>query len=158
MLVTTKIYKPLQFLAVTVLFLLPGCRKTSEYDKQRPVSSRVSLLDEAKLTDVSLPVGVVAYDVSTATALEKHNLVVSYEANFAREMLVEFYQLEMERLGWKEGAVFEALPFDVHSTSGSVSHSAEVMLVFEKPRKLCVISIRSQGSGQLVMIFSGPRI
>jgi hypothetical protein len=143
-LIKNSIKKPLQLLVVTVLLLLPACGSIRHHHERglKGIQQHV-LLDEAKLVDVSLPIGVVAYDLSTPKEEEKQDQVIFYEVDFSLRMLTDFYQLEMERLGWKELALFES--------------ADEVMLVHEKPRKICVIYLRTGSLHQQVTIFIGPR-
>lgn len=114
---------------------LGGCRKKlQQYTVETVVNSKEStsvlrVADDIRLVDVSIPVGVTTYCVTGSAS--QTALVARYETNFACEMMVDFYHLDMERLGWQEHAQF----VDTHET----------LLLFEKPYRWCIVAIR-QGS------------
>jgi hypothetical protein len=125
---------------------LAGCKKkTSPF--QRPAYAQE--LNEAKLHDVSLPVGVTAYDMTVASeaddmSQEKGSETIAfYETNFSETMLREFYQMDMERLGWREVQTFIS--------------ADESLLLYETPRKIAAISIRPYHNNRGVVIFVGQR-
>lgn len=133
----------LQIALISLLCVASGCKRT------RPTKlvshKEQSRLQEAKLRDVSLPVGVAAYELMPLdTQREAGENMVTYETEFSAAMLRDFYSVDMERLGWKEVQPFVA--------------TDESCLVYETPRKIAVISIReSAGDNRSVMIFVGPR-
>lgn len=115
------------FSCLSLLVLMPGCKK-SNMRPQRPAYAQE--LNEAKLHDVSLPVGVKAYDMTQHDEIEKQGAetIAFYETDFSETMLREFYQMDMERLGWKEVETFVSVE--------------ESLLLYETPRKIAAISIR----------------
>lgn len=129
--------------SVGFLILFPGCKK-SGMRSYRPTYAHE--LDEAKLHDVSLPVGTRAYDMSQHDEAEKQGVetIAFYETDFSETMLREFYQMDMERLGWKEVESFISIE--------------ESLLLYETPRKIAAISIRPHAQKRDVYIFVGPRL
>lgn len=130
---------------MTLLLICSGCRRSNQSVCSVPSSAAV-LLDEKRLTDVSLPVGVQAYDITKKVEQgqqKKYTLATTFETSLAYAMLVEFYQNDMERLGWKQ--VVE-IPLD----NG-------IFFTFETPRKLCSICIEDQGDMRRVTIFIATR-
>jgi hypothetical protein len=125
-----------------IIFTIVGCSKVH---KRVAISKpHTVLLNEARLTDVSLPVGVSAYDVTDAQEDHKDQLVVRYQTSFAVPALIDFYQLDMERLGWRQQAMFT-------STEG-------VTLLFERPTKTCIVQVLAEVSHEReVTLFIGNR-
>lgn len=146
--------KALVYGFIPCLLVLSGCRRSHE---ACPVAHHAQygtcvLLDEKRLTDVSLPVGVQAYDISSRASENdksndevktKYSLATTFESSLALPMLVEFYQNDMERLGWKSVAT-------IPLKSGS-------FLSYETPRKLCSLFIEDRGSARDVTIFVAAR-
>jgi hypothetical protein len=137
--------------AACLLFLVPACRRSGhEVAVARHAQyGTCAVLDEKRLTDVSLPVGVQAYEISQASS-EEHkekrqafSFATTFETDLALAMLVEFYENDMERLGWKQVA-------SVPLTSGS-------FLTYETPRKLCSLFIEDRGSRRDVTVFISAR-
>lgn len=136
----SKLYRTIICLS---LIFLPACKKYSSRP-ELPPHREARILNEAKLVDVSLPVGVIAYDMSQPESSDQGSETIAfYETDFSEEMLREFYQLDMERLGWKQVDLFISLE--------------ETLILYENPRKIAVISIRPYRHHQGVVIFLGPR-
>jgi hypothetical protein len=98
--------------------------------------------DETKLVEISLPIHVIAYDLTK----NPQQTVVSYRANYSITMLHDFYSFDMERLGWRELTSFEAT-------------DERMVLLFEKPLKWCVVTIERHGESEQadVTIYLGPK-
>ncbi len=121
-----------------LIVVLPACYKKlgkkptlHHYDKQ-PV-----LTQQAHLTDIPLPIQAEVRELHGATHTSSG---LTFVSTFCLADLVRFYELEMERLGWKELHLF--------------SVESEVLLVFEKPERFCTVSIRPDNR---VVIFFGSR-
>ena len=106
------------------------------------ICSRIIREQEAKMVDIPFPLGAVPLEnVSVYTQDES---VIGYQCSASNEDLREFYTLEMEREGW--------------CNLMSIA-SSESMLVFSKPYRLCVISLRESEQSQecRVFIFVGKK-
>lgn len=130
--------------ALALLLMLSGCRRSNHSVCSVPSGTAV-LLDEKRLTDVSLPVGVQAYDITKKVeqAQKKYTLATTFDTSLAYLMLVEFYQNDMERLGWKQAV---EIPLD-----------DGIFFTFETPHKLCSLCIEDQGDVRKVTIFIAAR-
>lgn len=138
---------------VSLMVLLSGCGKRRAYPPHSEALSEVCIeagdhasqehvLDEARLMDVSLPLNVTAYDHSQ----KKEQTVVYYKAPYTSVMLRDFYQFDMERLGWHELMDFPA-------------RDAATALLFEKPNKWCVITIHEYDAARaVVMVYVSPKV
>src|SRR5476649_1717658 len=91
-----------QLAVICGLMVLPGCKKSGVRANLQASAYRHEL-NEAKLIDVSLPVGVTAYDMTRRddSVEQGSETIAFYETGFSEDMLREFYQVDMERLGWK---------------------------------------------------------
>ena len=58
-------------------------------------------------------------------------IMLGFVCQYDQEMVANFYNFEMENVGWKRVACIKAF---------------ESTLVFQKPKKICIISIRSLSS------------
>jgi len=92
------------------------------------------------LVDVSLPVGASAYDISKSS---EGDIALSFVTDFSEKLLIDFYKLEMERLGWRNISAF--------------SSTEESLLIYEKPHKICAISIRFYTKKRGVFVFVGQK-
>lgn len=134
-----------QLAIVCGLMVLSGCKKTRVRSDLHTAPYRQEL-NEAKLVDVSVPVGVIAYDMTMQDdSVERGSETIAfYETDFSDTMLREFYQMDMERLGWKEVQTFIS--------------NEESLLLYETPRKIAAISIRPYATVRRgVVIFVSPR-
>ena len=113
-----------------VLFLLPiyflGCKKAAEKISSKRNNHLNVQEHEARLFDI--PVPVCAISSFQEQDYNPKNFVLIYNVDSSSDELVKFYEKQMERFGWK---------------SLSNSHQQESNLLFEKPSKICLISIRS---------------
>jgi hypothetical protein len=136
-----KLTLPL-FLAA-LLGVVSGCKRARPY--QAPHQKSAEAIYEARLRDVSLPVGVTAYSLSAQKPNEQTAEVIAYyDTDFTQQMLREFYQIDMERLGWKEVKAFVT--------------EQEALLIYETPRKIAAISIRTVQHKYRVVIFVDQRV
>lgn len=116
------------------LVLFVGCQKRQQTIVGNKL--RVPLRNyEARLTDVPL--------VLDARPIKKQitDTVYSYQTQLDAQSLSQFYIREMERFGWRLLAQNKA---------------SEILLVFQKPVKICVISLCRSGSRTRVHISSMP--
>jgi len=132
-----------------LICLLTACERrrvvTVLTDKNRTSLAErreVPPFDETKLVEVSLPIHVVAYDLTK----DPQQTVVSYRANYSITMLHDFYSFDMERLGWHELTSFEAT-------------DERMVLLFEKPLKWCVIVMQRLAAGEQsdITVYLGPK-
>ena len=134
---------------VTVL-ILAGCR--------RPVALKVSLVGAEKLssqemndelvlapTDISLPLGLVKYHVGAVK--DPSQYVVDYYSSFTPLAMHDFFELDMERLGWRLLTKF--------------STNEQLLLLFDKPQTWCIISVAACSTIATAIskttIFVGPK-
>ncbi len=122
-----------------LLIVLPACYKKLHnqpvlhyYEKQPPLTT------QAHLADIPLPIQAEIHMLGGSTPSATG---LTFISNFSLPDLVKFYEFEMERLGWRQLHMFGV--------------ESEVLLVFEKPEKLCTISIRPDNR---VVLFFGTRI
>ena len=90
--------------------------------------SNPNLEIEAKLHDIPSMVGSVPVDFESGAQLAEGQIMLAFVCHYDQEMVANFYTFEMENLGWRR----------VTSIKGF-----ESTLVFQKPKKICIISIRS---------------
>lgn len=91
---------------------------------------------EARLYD--FPILLNAKPIFKNQCDEEHGTYFSYTVPVDRNDAVTFYEQEMERLGWR---LFSRFDHD------------EILLNFEKPTKVCSISLRPQKNNLLVVVF-----
>lgn len=82
---------------------------------------------EAKLHDIPTMVGSAPVECSPA-ALPEGQLMQAWVSPYDQTMVANFYSIEMESGGWQKLAIIKGF---------------ETMLVFQKPKRICAISIRS---------------
>lgn len=134
----------------SLLLLLTGCAGTKQVRlEQRPPECAVlpCLTEEerARIHDISFPLQVQP----TKLLLTESQMVLSFLSELSQGKLSAFYRTSMEYWGWKEfGAVL----------------AQESCLIFVKPSKLCVITLRpvtrleTDDSLQTkVLVFIAPR-
>lgn len=89
---------------------------------------------EAKLHDIPTMVGSVPVEFEKTIhpepveGLNEGQIMLAFVCQYDQEMVANFYNFEMENAGWKRLACIRGF---------------ENTLVFQKPKKLCIISIRS---------------
>lgn len=114
-------------------------------EKRSQQSSYEVRQQEARLIDIPIPIhadslGLSDYQVTDA---EKDSFMLAYRVHLKLPDISNFFEIEMERLGWN----LIAFMSDVES-----------MLVFIKPSKVCSISVRkptASDSNYLVIITCG---
>jgi hypothetical protein len=89
--------------------------------------------EEAKLFDVPIPLEVRPLERYIGSDAAFPNTFLAYALDTSMLELHSFYITQMERFGWRKVAEFVG---------------PEVMLVFEKPHRSCMIAIRSVQTGR----------
>ena len=133
-----------------MLIIIPGCsgihfRKTQKGQQpatraelktnidiaaQTSIQFNYMLELEAHLTDLPTIIGSMIIE-SESAQLSEDQIMIAWVCPHEREIISEFFQQEMERLGWKKiAAIF----------------GPEITLLFSKPKKICDISIRTLAS------------
>ncbi len=144
---------------VALLVILSSCGKSLEvaHDKAKSKKTRRHIakkLDvssdagidmirqlEAKLTDIPLPVSCTPLPEYYNTTSER--VVLGYRTPLSVDEAGSFYINEMERLGWWCGKQFSGY---------------ETLLSFEKPDRVCAVSIRPNRKKKAdIIIFTGQK-
>lgn len=147
---------------ILILLVIPGCHtdnvkknvqnKISNADRKRlgldaAGQARDTLREvESKLFDIPIP--FQAQPLHTEVdSLDKEQIMLTYRIDTTeRETIITVYRNEMERFGWQEIATF---------------NGSEIVLVFTKPRRYCVVSLRNEQSkkkyGMQLVVVSGTR-
>jgi hypothetical protein len=93
---------------------------------------------QAKLYDIPTMVGSVSIELEKTIhpdlvegLLEEGQIMLGFLCQYDQEMVANFYNFEMENVGWQRIACIKGF---------------ETILVFQKPKKICIISIRSLSS------------
>lgn len=106
-----------------------------------PVHDASPLLDvplqEAKVSDLPIPFNAKLVPQYCQTTSSHDRMVLGYRVGMGNHEAADFYRQEMERCGWQLVADARA---------------HESQLIFRKPSKLCVISVRSEKKGKRVLI------
>lgn len=133
---------------VVSLLLLSSCasgRKQSAQNTPTPLlqkdskkARRASLaaikIQEAKQADIPIPLS--AKPLSHHYYVDADRVMLGYrDTTLSSEDLISYYEQEMERLGWR--SIFAVM-------------GTEAVLQFEKPGRLCIVSIRPQSGGRSV--------
>ncbi len=92
---------------------------------------------EAKLFDVPVLIDAVPEKQLNYNQEQLGLTSFSYRVPTELQKAVSFYNEEMERFGWKQFVQF---------------CEAEALLIFEKPNKICSISLRSEKKALYVLI------
>jgi hypothetical protein len=106
-----------------LLLFATSCSNKKNVVHHRPVSSC-----EARLVDVPFPLQVIPKELDFSAEDATAHVAVEFYTTLSGDQLGDFYHKEMEQYGWKELCVFNVVD--------------ERLLLFEKPFKFCVISIR----------------
>ncbi len=115
------------------LIVLSGCKPPSVY-KQK--TREVWREHEAKLYDIPIMLNAQPEQINTPN--DTNQFALAYAIRSTLDEVQKFYVGQMERFGWQLHSSFEA---------------NERLLVFEKPSKLCSISLRSHKDQTKVVIF-----
>ena len=93
-----------------------------------PALSRDQItIQEAKFSDIPSPLNAVP--LAPYYQAEQGGALFAYSTSLSADELTTFYAHEMERLGWRMAFTFSGY---------------ESMLQFEKPDRVCIVSIRPQ--------------
>ncbi len=113
--------------AKTGVFLL--CTIISGCTKKSTSRSNVFVVNqqEAKLVDVPIPLYDERLSVEVSDSNRQDNTILGYRSSLTVTAIIDFYVHEMERLGWRQLALFQG---------------TESLVQFESPERLCSISIR----------------
>ncbi len=84
---------------------------------------------EAKLVDIPIPFNAQALPAAFSHDEQNGSYELGYQLSCKADDVEQFYRAEMERLGWNES-------FSIKGT--------QTLLVFEKPSRLCILSIHQQ--------------
>lgn len=120
----------------SIFLFSPGCSKQdSALSKDRLADQQQVMYEndfvrqqEARLTDVPIPLN--AKPVPKRFWIdegESAGVMLTYVVSTSPQEIVSFYSQEMERFGWDQTACFNA---------------HEHLLIFEKPGRVCSISLR----------------
>lgn len=118
------------------LCILTGCGSKSFKKEQRQAWQQ----EQARLYDIPVPI-MAEPDYGYTWSDDKNgSRVMGYlvTADSAQE-LVTFYQAHMERLGWRERMII---------------NGREVLIEFEKPEKVCCVSVRPEGDEKMRLVLS----
>jgi len=101
------------------------------------LAQKYPAIEEARLSDISLPLGVTAFNISSPEP--DHGLAILYISRSSAEELVDFYAHDMERQGWR--------------LEGKLIALDRVVLLFDKPTCRLVITIRTLESGTEITLY-----
>lgn len=134
------------FFLTFLLLVLPGCaKKFTSISKQKKaadpkaayffdiqVSNNIDisqtidpLLFQAKLFDIPIMLG--SYLLHSENSLAEHQLMMGWLCQHEKELISDYYQKEMIAKGWK---LISWIP------------GYEIMILFQKPKRVCVVIIR----------------
>lgn len=133
---------------VLVLFLAScGGSKINRYaeKKLRSISTDIDVIrqQEAKLSDIPIPISsqpIPEYCVQNV--MVPHQVTLGYECTLGADELVKFFNQEMERHGWRYVSQFSGHEWLMH---------------YEKPNRVCAISLRPIQENTHVLIFTGQK-
>jgi len=134
---------------LVLVLLLASCggSKTNRYaeKKLRPVCGDFDVIrqQEAKLSDVPIPISsqpIPEYCVQDISM--PHQVMLGYVCALSPDDLVKFFNQEMERCGWRYISQFTGL---------------ERLMHYEKPDRVCSISLRPNLENTQVLIFTGKK-
>jgi hypothetical protein len=120
---------------ISVSFILAlsslGCKKKQRIPFQDVRSIALSPVHceeaEAFFTDISLPLGLTGYQLKSPNNPDQH--IIDYYSSFTFTTIQDFYELDMERLGWRLLSKFETMDC--------------VLLLFDKPQTWCIVTINA---------------
>lgn len=99
---------------------------------------------EAKLSDIPLALSLQPLADFCMQPTSPDTIILGYESMLSVNDLITFYHREMERCGWRLLTQFQG---------------HETLLTFEKPRRICTISIRpdAETNKTEMVIFAGKK-
>jgi len=137
---------------LAIICMIPGCAKQSE-EKNKAVlphkqaafsfDSLETNIDiaahtadyndynsetEATLHDIPTMIGSVPVELPADMAVPEGQMMVVFASSYDQEMITNFYNAEMECQGWQRIACVKGF---------------ESTLVFQRPKKVCIISVRA---------------
>ena len=137
---------------LAIIGMIPGCAKQSEEKNKAVLPQKQAAFSfdsletnidleaasadyneyqievEAKLYDIPTMVGSVPLDLPTHITLPEGQMMLAIASSYDQEMITNFYNFEMERQGWQRISCIKGF---------------ESTLVFQRPKKVCVISVRA---------------
>ena|SRR3989304_800271 len=130
---------------ISLLASCGGSRQNRHIEKK--TRSRGSSIDEirrqeAKLSDIPIPISSQPLSEYCTQSATPDEVMLGYHCSLQIDELTQFFTQEMERFGWRYGAQFKG---------------HEQLLNFEKPNRVCSISLRPKNQKTDVVIFMGKR-
>ncbi len=122
-------------ICVATACILAGCGNKSLKQAQRHAWQQ----EQARLYDIPVPIMAepdFEYTWSDATGNRVLGFLVTADST---DELVAFYRAHMERLGWRERVII---------------NGREVLIEFEKPEKLCCVSVRPENEQKMRLVLS----
>jgi hypothetical protein len=120
---------------VAIACMLAGCGNKSLKQEQRHAWQQ----EQARLYDIPVPIMAepdFAYTWSDDNGSRVLGFLVTADTT---QELVDFYRANMVRHGWRERVMI---------------NGREVLIEFEKPEKLCCISVRPEGDEKMRLVLS----
>ncbi len=123
-----------QFFIIIAIFvaILSCSKKNSNLPNPQETNLHVFREQEAKLIDIPIPFGSKPLKRYTEQIQESENIMLGYENEMPANALQNFYVQEMERFGWQQEALCTG---------------PEFVLLFSRPGKISIISLRPQTNG-----------
>lgn len=142
---TTYFLCLVQFVLVLFLSSCVQSHRSSSYvssviNTVEITNNTVTWLDEAKRADIPFPIPSVP--IPQRNWADGDTVVLGCRTSLSADEVTLFYCREMERLGW----------LCIKRFSGY-----EELLSFEKPSRICIVSIRSIRDKTDIMVFTGYR-
>lgn len=120
---------------VATLAMVAGCGNKSFKQERRHAWQQ----EQARLYDIPVPIMAEPdYEYTWSDTTGNRVLGFLVTADTTKE-LVEFYRSHMERLGWQERVIIEG---------------REVLIEFQKPEKICCISVRPENDQKMRLVLS----
>ncbi|KKP35789.1 MAG: hypothetical protein UR26_C0002G0089 [candidate division TM6 bacterium GW2011_GWF2_32_72] len=135
----------IKFLLILPLVILSSCGGAKKIKKTNEVISRNAIWRqyEAKCADVAIPLDSKPLIENFGMDKEEEQTNFAYACSLEKMELLDFYIKEMERLGWSLIKKFDS--------------DLEALLNFEKPSKVCSVSLRDRDKCREIFIFVAPK-
>lgn len=104
------------------LLLTGGCKKKSINQSNFSIDQ-----EEARLIDIPMPLYDKWFSMAISEQTKQDSTIFGYRSPLSSSTIIDFYVYEMERLGWRQLALFQG---------------AESLIQFESPTRFCSLSIR----------------
>jgi hypothetical protein len=121
-------------IAFSLLIMLVGCGPKRPAQPIKSVHPVLTDEERARLHDVPFPLSCSIHKLS----LEAQQSIVSLRTTLSCTELIDFYRAHMDLAGWQEEGLIEA---------------DETCMIFRKPSKDCIITLRMQEGQMCVVIF-----